>query len=90
MQRPNNRLAVLPFVDMSADPENEFFSDGITEELLNALTRIDGLQVTSRTSVFAFKGKNADIRDIGLQLNVDKVLEGSVRKSGNRLRITHS
>lgn len=88
LQRPNNRLAVLPFVNMSADPENEFFSDGITEELLNALTRIDGLQVTSRTSVFAFKGKNADIRDIGLQLNVDKVLEGSVRKSGNRLRIT--
>jgi len=85
---PINRLAVLPFVNMSADPENEYFSDGITEELLNALTRVDGLQVTSRTSAFAFKGKNDDIRDIAIQLNVDKVLEGSVRKAGNRVRIT--
>ena len=87
-KQTNNRLAVLPFVNMSADPENEYFSDGITEELLNALTRVDGLQVTSRTSAFAFKGKNHDIRDIAIQLNVDKVLEGSVRKSGNRVRIT--
>lgn len=85
---PGNRLAVLPFVNMSADPENEYFSDGITEELLNALTKVDGLQITSRTSAFAFKGKNDDIRDIALKLNVDKVLEGSVRKSGNRVRIT--
>jgi TolB-like protein/Flp pilus assembly protein TadD len=87
-KQPHNRLAVLPFVNMSADLENEYFSDGITEELLNALTRVDGLQVTSRTSAFAFKGKNTDIRDIAIQLNVDKVLEGSVRKSGNRVRIT--
>jgi len=87
-KQPRNRLAVLPFVNMSADPENEYFSDGITEELLNALTRVDGLQVTSRTSAFAFKGKNTDIRDIAIQLNVDKVLEGSVRKAGNRVRIT--
>jgi TolB-like protein/tetratricopeptide (TPR) repeat protein len=87
-KQPGNRLAVLPFVNMSADPENEYFSDGITEELLNALTRVDGLQVTSRTSAFAFKGKSDDIRNIALQLNVDKVLEGSVRKSGNRVRIT--
>jgi TolB-like protein/class 3 adenylate cyclase/Flp pilus assembly protein TadD len=86
--QPKNRLAVLPFVNMSADPENEYFSDGITEELLNTLTRVDGLQVTSRTSAFAFKGKQHDIRDIAIQLNVDKVLEGSVRKSGNRVRIT--
>jgi TolB-like protein/class 3 adenylate cyclase/Tfp pilus assembly protein PilF len=85
---PSNRLAVLPFVNMSPDPENEYFSDGITEELLNSLTKIEGLQVTSRTSVFAFKGKNDDIRDIAIQLNVDKILEGSVRKSGNRVRIT--
>jgi TolB-like protein/Flp pilus assembly protein TadD len=85
--QPSNRLAVLPFVNMSADPENEYFSDGITEELLNALTRVEGLQVTSRTSAFAFKGKNTDIRDIAIQLNVDQVLEGSVRKSGNRVRI---
>jgi TolB-like protein/Tfp pilus assembly protein PilF len=85
---PVNRLAVLPFVNMSADPENEYFSDGITEELLNALTRVEGLQVTSRTSAFAFKGRNDDIRDIAIQLNVDKILEGSVRKAGNRVRIT--
>ncbi|MFL5809781.1 MAG: adenylate/guanylate cyclase domain-containing protein, partial [Flavisolibacter sp.] len=87
-KQTQNRLAVLPFVNMSADAENEYFSDGITEELLNALTRVDGLQVTSRTSVFAFKGKQTDIRDIAIQLNVDRVLEGSVRKSGNRVRIT--
>jgi len=87
-KQTNNRLAVLPFVNMSTDPENEYFSDGITEELLNALTRVDGLQVTSRTSAFAFKGKNTDIRDIAIQLNVDRILEGSVRKSGNRVRIT--
>ena len=87
-RQPVNRLAVLPFVNMSADPENEYFSDGITEELLNALTRVDGLQVTSRTSAFAFKGKHDDIREIGRKLNVDKVLEGSVRKAGNRVRIT--
>ena len=87
-KQPSNRLAVLPFVNMSADPENEYFSDGITEELLNALTKVEGLQVTSRTSVFAFKGKNDDVRDIAIKLNVDKILEGSVRKSGNRVRIT--
>lgn len=85
---PSNRLAVLPFVNMSADPDNEYFSDGITEELLNSLTKVDGLQVTSRTSAFAFKGKNDDIRDIAVKLNVDKILEGSVRKSGSRVRIT--
>ena len=87
-KHPTNRLAVLPFVNMSADPENEYFSDGITEELLNALTKVDGLQVTSRTSAFAFKGKHDDIRDIAIKLNVDKILEGSVRKAGNRVRIT--
>jgi len=63
-KQPTNRLAVLPFVNMSADPENEYFSDGITEELLNTLTKVNGLQVISRTSAFAFKGKNADIREI--------------------------
>ena len=87
-KQPQNRLAVLPFVNMSADPENEYFSDGITEELLNVLTKVNGLQVTSRTSAFAFKGKNIDVREIGIQLHVDKILEGSVRKSGNRVRIT--
>ena len=87
-KKPLNRLAVLPFVNMSADPENEYFSDGITEELLNALTKVDGLQVTSRTSAFAFKGKNEDVREIATKLNVDRILEGSVRKAGNRVRIT--
>src|SRR6186997_1329673 len=87
-KQPTNRLAVLPFVNMSADPENEYFSDGITEELLNALTKVDGLQVTSRTSAFAFKGKHDDVREIAIKLNVDKILEGSVRKAGNRVRIT--
>ena len=87
-KQPVNRLAVLPFVNMSADPENEYFSDGITEELLNAFTKVEGLQVTSRTSAFAFKGKNTDIREIGTQLNVDKILEGSVRRAGNRVRIS--
>ncbi len=87
-KQPTNRLAVLPFVNMSADPENEYFSDGITEELLNALTKVDGLQVTSRTSAFAFKGKHTDIREVGIQLNVDRILEGSVRKAGSRVRIT--
>ncbi len=88
LKPPSNRLAVLPFVNISADPENEYFSDGITEELLNALTKVDGLQVISRTSAFAFKGKNDDIREIGVKLNVDKILEGSVRKAGSRVRIT--
>lgn len=91
MHNPQNlkkSLAVLPFVNMSSDIENEYFSDGITEELLNALTRVDGIQVIARTSSFAFKGKNEDIRKIGKQLNVTYVLEGSVRKVGNRVRIT--
>lgn len=84
----DNSVAVLPFVNMSADPENEYFSDGITEEILNALSHVEGLLVTSRTSSFAFKGKNEDIRQIGNQLGVSTVLEGSVRKIGNRVRIT--
>jgi len=83
-----NSIAVLPFASLSSDPENEFFCDGITEELLNVLAKIEGLQVTSRTSSFAFKGKTEDIREIAAKLNVQKVLEGSVRKSGNKVRIT--
>jgi TolB-like protein/AraC-like DNA-binding protein/Tfp pilus assembly protein PilF len=88
MLAPNNSIAVLPFVNMSSDPENEYFSDGITEEIINALTKIEGLQVTARTSSFAFKGKNQDIRDIGRKLGVETVLEGSVRKAGKKVRIT--
>lgn len=81
-------IAVLPFANLSPDPENEYFSDGLTEELINVLAKIEGLRVTSRTSVFAWKSKNEPIRRIGEQLNVNTVLEGSVRKAGNRLRIT--
>lgn len=81
-------IAVLPFVNMSADPENEYFCDGLSEELLNALTRIEDLKVAARTSAFSFKGKNATVSGIGRALNVGSLLEGSVRKSGNRLRIT--
>ena len=81
-------IAVLPFVNMSADPEQEYFSDGIAEELLNLLVRVDGLQVASRTSSFTYKGENLDIPEIASELNVDHILEGSVRKAGNRVRIT--
>ena len=81
-------IAVLPFVNMSADPENEYFSDGITEEIINTLTSIEGLDVASRTSVFMFKGINKNVRDIGKELSVSYVLEGSVRKWGDRIRIT--
>jgi TolB-like protein/Flp pilus assembly protein TadD len=81
-------VAVLPFANMSADPENEYFTDGMAEEIINALTKIQSLRVASRTSSFAFKGKNEDIGEIGKKLKVSTVLEGSVRKMGNRLRIT--
>ena len=81
-------IAVLPFVNMSDDPGNEYFSDGISEELLNVLVRIEGLRVASRTSSFAFKGKDVSIPGIAEALNVDHVLEGSVRKAGNTVRIT--
>ena len=81
-------IAVLPFINRSADPENEYFSDGITEELITALARVNGLKVISRTSSFSFKGKNIDVREIGKQLEVQSVLEGSVRKSGKKVRIT--
>ncbi|MGH7508828.1 MAG: protein kinase domain-containing protein [Gemmatimonadales bacterium] len=81
-------IAVLPFVNSSADPENEYFSDGMTDELITALTKVEGLHVASRTSVFALKGLREDVRSLGSRLNVSAVLEGTVRKSGNRLRIT--
>src|SRR5438552_8628390 len=81
-------IAVLPFENLSNDPENEFFSDGIAEEIINALTKIKALRVAARTSSFAFKGKNEHIGEIGRKLKVHTVLEGSVRKAGNRLRVT--
>jgi TolB-like protein len=81
-------IAVLPFVNMSSDPEQEYFSDGITEEILNRLVKINGLQVTARTSAFTFKGQNRDIREIAEILGVETILEGSVRRDGEQVRIT--
>ena len=81
-------IAVLPFVNMSGDAANEYFSDGITEELIDALAHVEGLQVASRTSAFAFKGKPAEVSEIGARLKVATVLEGSVRRDGTRLRLT--
>jgi TolB-like protein/Flp pilus assembly protein TadD/predicted Ser/Thr protein kinase len=81
-------VAVLPFVNMSPDPENEYFGDGLAEELINALTQLKGLHVAARTSAFIFRGRETDIREIGKKLGVRAVLEGSVRRAGNRLRVT--
>ena len=85
---PPHSVAVLPFVNMSGDKEQEYFSDGLTEELLNSLSRINALQVAARTSAFSFKGKDTDITTIAHKLNVGAVLEGSVRRSGHTIRIT--
>lgn len=85
---PQASIAVLPFANMSSDAENEYFSDGLTEELINALSQLPDLRVVSRTSAFEFKGKAQNIRQIGERLNVAAVLEGGVRKAGNKLRIT--
>ncbi len=79
---------MMPFKNMSADAENEYFCDGLAEELLNALSKIEDLKVAARTSAFSFKGKNANVSEIGEKLSVKNVLEGSVRRSGNRIRIT--
>ena len=87
-QTPLASIAVLPFVNMSADPEQEYFSDGISEELLNLLAKIPDLRVPARTSSFQFKGQNLDIGDVARQLNVKHVLEGSVRKADVRVRVT--
>lgn len=81
-------IMVLPFVNMSSDPDNEYFSDGITEEIINALTTVKGLKVIARTSSFAFENKNIDVRVIGDQLGVSTILEGSVRKANNKARVT--
>jgi TolB-like protein/DNA-binding winged helix-turn-helix (wHTH) protein/Flp pilus assembly protein TadD len=85
---PAHSIAVLPFVNMSGDPTQRYFSDGLTEELLNSLTRIDGLQVAARTSSFSFEGEHPDIATVAHKLNVASVLEGSVRRSGNTIRVT--
>lgn len=88
LNNQNKSIAVLPFVNMSSNEENEYFSDGMTEEIINALSKIKGLKVTSRTSSFFFKNKNIPIRQIGQELNVAVILEGSIRLSGNKMRIT--
>jgi serine/threonine-protein kinase len=85
-QQPS--IAVLPFANMSRDADDEYFSDGLAEEIINALTQVAGLKVIARTSAFAFKGKNDDVRRIAEALGVTNVLEGSVRRAGNRLRVT--
>jgi TolB-like protein len=85
---PAHSIAVLPFVNLSGDPSEQYFSDGLTEELLNSLTRINELQVAARASSFSFQGEHADITTVGHKLNVASVLEGSVRRSGNTIRVT--
>ena len=87
-RKVENSIAVLPFINMSSDEENEYFCDGLTEELLNVLAKQKDLKVTSRTSVFSYKGKDVSMRKIADELGVENILEGSVRKAGNRLRIT--
>ncbi len=85
---PSATIAVLPFANMSGDPDNEYFSDGITDDLIVALTQLKGLKVAARTSSFAFKGKQAELSSIGSTLGVHNVLQGSVRRAGNRVRVT--
>src|SRR5215470_10585894 len=85
---PEPSIAVLPFLNLSADPENEFFCDGTTEEIISALAHIKNLHVVARTSSFSFKGKHVDLRAVGQQLNVRTILEGSIRRSGDHLRVT--
>ena len=81
-------IAVLPFASLSREPDDEFFADGVTEEILNALAHIPRLRVAGRSSAFSFKGKNEDLRSVGAKLNVSTILEGTIRRAGNRLRIT--
>jgi len=81
-------VAVLPFANLSADPDNEYFTDGLTEELIGALANVEGLRIPARTSVYALRETNLDIQEIGRRLGVDNILEGSVRKAGDQLRIS--
>ena len=85
---PEKSIAVLPFVDMSQGHDQEYFCDGISEELLDALAQVEGLRVVARTSSFAFKGKSAEVNEIAQKLNVATVLEGSLRRVGDKIRIT--
>src|SRR5438045_2930542 len=85
---PDKSIAVLPFVDMSQAKDQDYFCDGISEEILDALAKVDGLRVVARTSSFSFKGRNADVSEVASKLNVANVLEGSLRREGNRIRVT--
>src|SRR5262245_61529425 len=85
---PQKSIAVLPFVDLSQAHDQEYFCDGISEEILDALAKVEGLRVVARTSSFSFKGKNADVGEIAQKLNVQNILEGSLRREGNRIRVT--
>src|SRR5205814_6420501 len=85
---PDKSIAVLPFLDLSPAKDQEYFCDGISEEILDALAKIEGLRVVARTSSFSFKGKNANASEVGKKLNVENVLEGSLRREGNRIRIS--
>ena len=87
-EHPDKSIAVLPFVDLSQEKNQEYFCDGMSEEILDALAKVDGLRVVGRTSSFSFKGKNASVSEVGKKLNVANVLEGSLRREGNRVRIT--
>ena len=88
VERPEKSIAVLPFLDLSETKDQEYFCDGISEEILHALAKVDGLRVVARTSSFSFKGKSANAREVGKKLNVENVLEGSLQREGNRVRIT--
>src|SRR5207245_5345712 len=88
LERGGKSIAVLPFVDLSQAKDQEYFCDGISEEILDALAKVEGLRVVARTSSFSFKGKSVDASDVGKKLNVENVLEGSLRHEGNRVRVT--
>src|SRR5207247_4708893 len=85
---PEKSIAVLPFLDLSQAKDQEYFCDGISEEILDALAKVEGLRVVARTSSFSFKGRSVDVSDVRKKLNVENVLEGSLRREGNRIRIT--
>src|SRR5262249_44923184 len=85
---PSDGIAVLPFVDLSPAKDQEYFCDGVSEEILDSLAKVEGLRVVARTSSFSFKGKNADVTEIARKLNVQDILEGSLRREGNRIRVT--
>src|SRR5205814_7932164 len=85
---PEKSIAVVPFLDLSQAKDQEYFCDGIGEEILHALAKVEGLRVVARTSSFSFKGKSVNAREVGEKLNVENVLEGSLRREGNRIRVT--